>query len=234
MSGKIDLTVDFAKLENRQLLYDIGKALEKGQSAIKKIIDTEDKKLKYDEAKKGAGRLSYAAIEDRKRVIKKMMGDEESGEIVDALFSYMFNSYVQAEQKVEQIMNMDRAEEKMSINNYCGILLDMKNFIGTNREIFWSVLDYLNELKKDNPNALEEGLLKQLNEIVMKFSLLINNFESEYKNNSRKLFTEFIRDYSTSLMGQKIKIGNEVITFEEGTLDNLLLEAEHDISVLDR
>ncbi len=222
MNEEIDLTFDLNSAPRQRVLYkakeSIRKEVTNADRALRKIIETEHKRLRILEATEGTEK-SDTLLQDSKLLELEVARNKKE---FDKGILIFLDGIVD---NIEEVFNniptrSDREENFRSAARY---LRDVKGLINAYKPLMEELIDYtLSDEYK------ESGL--DIKETLRNITGLLVAGEREYKRSAEPMFLSFLRQFTQDLEGRTIK-GKKV---DKQYLQDLLTESTRDISFMDR
>lgn len=222
LGGEVELSFNFKSIENDRLLYrattKVNKEKAKAERALRKIIETEHKRVKIlDET----GKLTEEELRVEDQRIRELEGLKNRKEYEKGIFDFMGRALEDLGNLMEEVPNI--SQDVSDIRTSASFLRDLKGLVNAYKPLVISLIEYVG-----TPEYRESDI--ELESSLSDLSMLIQKAENEYNQAARPLFLKFLRQFTSDLEGRTIR--NQVVN--EEFLDNMLLESQKDIGFFDR
>lgn len=232
LNGSINIDLNnILNNEDNTKLYSIKEKLERNRAIHKRLIDTEQKRLKIFEVNKKPSEELKNIISERDvklAELEMMYADDNYDQGISKAMINISDDLLELKKKLGEISSsIGTSILPSNFNITSGVLRDIKSYIDGYSPIIKDIIRYYDELKDSNSDRFSiqnESLANEINKILI-------NLENNYEKNSRKLFINFLKPYFGDKEVLEIPFGKEIKSY---TLEQLIDEAETDIGTIDR
>jgi hypothetical protein len=225
MSGQVQINIDFNNLRTKNLLYNAQKSLSVAEETLKKVIETEHKRLKIVEANKRLSEDQLQDLKEREINLNRLEDLKNEKRYDEGILDFISQAYTDLNTLLDKIpdLKLNNNIPTSELQNTAKFLREMKTFIDAYSTRLEDIIKYTltDEYKKSNID---------ISEPLKDFTAILQRAEIQYKEASIPLFSKFIKQFTGDLIGKTIK-GNKVT---EDYIENLLVESPKDIGILDR
>ena len=212
-------------------LYSITEKLERNRAIHKRLIDTEQKRLKIFEVNKKLSDTLKEIINDRDSKLGEIeaLYAEDNYDIgIAKAMTNMSEDLIELKKKLGEVTALTGTSVLPSnFNKISGALRDIKSYVDGYSPIIEDIIRYYDELKdqdSDRFSLQNEALASEINKMLI-------SIEGTYATNAKNLFINFLKPYFSKTDRLDIPFGREVRSY---TLEDLVNEAETDIGTIDR
>lgn len=226
MGGKVEIQIDLNSMRNKHKMFNAQANLTRAEKALKKIVETEHKRLKIFESNKKLTDEQQLKLNTRNIKLNRLETMKNQKRFDEGILDFMKQAHEDMNTLIQELdtLKTHNGVPTSDVTQVAKFLRDLKSYIDAYKPILQEITSYslTEEYKSQDLHDFSEPL-KELNSII-------TSAEIQYNEAALPIFSQFIKQFTGNLVGQKIK--GKVITSEY--IDNLMVEASTDIGFMDR
>lgn len=226
MGGQVEININLNSLRTKNIMRNASQSLSKAERALKKIIETEHKRLKIFESNKRLTEEQQLTLQSRNLNLNRLENKKNQKRFDEGILDFLGQAHEDMNSLIENLDNIKvyKGTPTSDLNTTAKFLRDLKSYISAYKPIVKELTSYIvsKEYKNQNLYDVSEPL-KDLNQIL-------RIAEVQYNEAAMPLFKQFISQFTGKLIGKTIN-GKKIT---EDYISTLLAESDQDISFLDR
>lgn len=212
--------IDLKNLDVTGKLYSLEKSIDKEAKALQTVIETLAKRQNIYKRRSKSENFNR----EQAALIKTLYQDLQRGNILTGINGYLGQGVSEMTALQKKLIST-LGDKSLGINAKCRVLRDVHNFISMHRVLSSELREALMD-KFGGNDVLVQNAKNNLDQMLV----LITNLEDQYRRAIKPLFTLFLKPY----MGENIEIPFGPNKDKVYTLEQIISEADKDISFLDR
>lgn len=223
LDGTMNKFIDVAHATKQTAtLYQVSAKIDKDSEMLKKIIETESKRLKIFNARKNG-----QGFDDSQRVLlSQLEADYDSHKELDGIYRFLSETngrLTSIDNRYNELRNLTEGD---TINQMASVLRDAKDFLAAYNPIFEQLS---NNIQEANRNGDDKFKL-QIEQSFKDTRALLTGLQDQYSELALPLLSKFLEPW----VGDSLKVSWGKDKNRVRTLQEVLTAADKDIGFMDR
>lgn len=220
MDGSLDDDININNITDTTEYYNLNERVNRDKKILNNIIANELKRLKiYQQRSNSEFEINQANL------ITDLQDKLKTNNEIEGIYTFIANALEHLE-KVNKRLIKIKVNESSNINATAGVLRDIRNYIYS----YSSILDTVRDALLDEENESDNRYGERIKIVLNNTELLLKNLKLEYNKAAMPLFIKFLKPF----FGNSITIPFGKYKGKVLTVENLVKEADNDISFFDR
>ncbi len=226
MGGQVELNINLNSLQNKHMMYNAQSNLSRAESSLKKIIETEHKRLKIFESNKRLTEEQENLLNTRNINLNRLESIKNQKRFDEGILNFISQAYEDMDGLIQKLdtLKLHNNTPTSDINSTAKFLRDLKSYLNAYAPIVKDLNSYT--LTEEYKSQDLFDLVSPLKDLTY----ILNRAETQYNEAALPLFTQFIKQFTGNLTGQKVN--GKTVT--EDYLQTIITEASSDIGFMDR
>ena len=226
MGGQVELNINLNSMQNKHMLYNAQSNLSRAEASLKKIIETEHKRLKIFESNKRLTEEQENLLNTRNINLNRLESIKNQKRFDEGILNFISQAYEDMDGLIQKLdtLKLHNNTPTSDINSTAKFLRDLKSYLNAYAPIVKDLNSYT--LTEEYKSQDLFDLVSPLKDLTY----ILNRAETQYNEAALPLFTQFIKQFTGNLIGSKIN--GKTVT--EDYLQSIITEASSDIGFMDR
>lgn len=221
LQGSLNEEMKVSNIATSEKFYNTTERVERDKILLKKIIDTELKRLSIYEKRNPKSKVT----QEQRALLDKLELDFYQNNHIEGIYNFLSDALDELKKINNQLISL-KSTPGTNLNERAGQLREARNTIFSYKNVLKDIKDALLDEESASDNRYGTRVRIAIDNVLS----LMNDLDSEYDKVAMPLFVDFIKPF----VGEKIVVPFGKYKGKEMTANDLIKKAEHDISFFDR